>query len=245
MKYSDIKAPKGTTHVRVDIAGGKNTTVELKRAAASFDGVEGEFSFFKMVKNKLTPIPLHPHGKPTAVVIGFLNQQDGTVHGVRLMDDSAKETGKALKALAAKFGGGTWSRAETVPDGDPTIDLTISPAKKAKPGKAVEKSNIVPLKDREAAPAKDSKDAPAPKAKAAKDAKDEDGKRGTKGPFIDTLLTGSHAYKLSTILEKTMAAYPEGNAIRTLRRIRKQADALKSAGTKLTFIDEPDFKASK
>lgn len=242
MKYADIKAPKGATHVRVTTPEGKTATNDLKSAARAFDGIEGEFEFFKMVKNKLVPVPLHPHGKPTAVVIGFLNQQDGTVHGVRLMDDSAKETGKALKALAAKFGGGTWSRAETVPDGEPTVDLTIAPAKKAKPGKAVEKSNIVPLKDREAAPAKD---APAPKAKAAKDAKDDDGKRGTKGPFIDTLLTGSHAYKLSTILEKTMAAYPEGNAIRTLRRIRKQADALKKAGTKLTVIDEPDFKASK
>jgi hypothetical protein len=124
-----------------------------------------------------------------------------------------------------------------VPDGEPAIDLTIPPAKKAKAGPAVEKSNIVPLKDR-------AKDGPAPKEKPAKGESDDDAKRGTKGPFIDKLLTGS-GFKLSTILDKTMNAYPEGNGIRTLRRIRKQAEALKKAGTKLDYIDEPDFKASK
>lgn len=237
MKYSDITPPKGSTHVKLSTPDGKHATNDLKSAKVAFEGIDGEFTFFKMVKNKLVPVPVHPHGKPTAVIIGFTNQKDGTIHAVRMIDDSAKETGKALKALAGKFGGGTWSRAETVPDGEPAIDLTIPPAKKAKAGPAVEKSNVVPLKDR-------AKETPADKQKPAKAKSEYSDGRGTKGPFIEKLLTGS-GFKLSTILDKTMNAFPEGNAIRTLRRIRKQAEALKKAGTKLDYIDEADFKASK
>lgn len=256
MKHSATKAPKGTTHARLIAADGKKAVVPLKHIT-TLDGVEGTLTFLKETKpgqfEELTPAPapapLHPHGAPTTVVMAFKNQKDGAIATARVIGDNAKELGRALKAVAQKFGGGTWGRDTSANvenyKGEVDVDLTLPAKAKAKPAPAVQAANGKPLKDRASAAPKAAKETPAPAPAKVTKADDDEGKHGHKGVFIEGLLTGAQPLKLSTILDRTMSAYPAGNPGRTLRRIRKTVVNMKKGKAKLTFIDEPEYSAGK
>lgn len=251
MKHSETKAPKGSTHVRLTTTEGKKAVVPLKNFS-TLDGVDGTIAFLKETAkgqfDELTPapapVPLHPHGAPTSIVMAFKNQKDGAIATARVISDNSKELTRALRALGQKFSGGTWGRDTSAEvanyKGEVDVDLTINSKAKAKP--AVEAANRKPLKDRAS---KAEKPAKAPPAATAPTTDDDDGKHGHKGTFIEELLTGAQALKLSTILDRTMKAYPAGNAGRTLRRIRKTVVNMKKGKAKLTFIDEPDYSTGK
>jgi len=231
MKVNELNWPAAATHVRVETAEGKSSTVEIKGASETLAGVEFvKADYFRKTKKQLVPIVLP--GTPVPSENGYLAKLGYT------------ETAEAVAKKAAKAAAKTEAAAPSVP----AVAVMETPAPVAPapaPAATTEETMKKNTKAKGKRPAKAKAGAPVPApVAAATEPVIIEGKIGHKGPMIDRLLTTTDE-KLSTILTKVMKAYPKGDAGRTLKRIRDQADALKKKKVTLTFTDEPEYRAPK